>query len=219
MTVVESWQASYHSIRRLFQVPNPTFTVVLIILTNGFAANIQVLLPQYTSLALKWTFATVNAALATKTFASTVVLFSLPTVRKLFLEPRMDTPHIDLLITRVSIITNLIGMAGIGIATSAWLFVVFLCISTSGVGLVDSLYAYGTHNLPPGEGITELYLRFGLVQTIAGLMGAPLWSIIFSFVLKSRFLPFALPFWLCAGLFGGALFGAYALKRWHGMRA
>lgn len=178
--------------------------------------NIQVLLPQYTSLVLQWTFATVNAALALKALVSALVLFLLPTVRKLFLEPRMSTPRIDLLITQASLVANLIGMVGLGFSVSAGLFILSLCVFTSGTGLVDSLYAYGTLSLPAGEQITELYLRLGLVQTIAGLVGAPLWSMIFSLVLKSEVLPLGLPFWLSAGLFASALVGAGALKRWHG---
>ena len=159
-----------------------------------------------------------NAALALKSLVSALVLLVLPTIRNLFLEPRMSTPHIDLLIIQVSLTASLIGTAGLGFSTSVAIFTVSLCIFTSGVGLVDSLYAYGTLSLPPGEKITELYLRLGLVQTISGLFGAPFWSLILSLVLKSRVLPLGLPFWSCAGLFGAALVGAGALKRWHGTR-
>jgi len=200
----------------LFRAPNPTFTIVLILLIHSLGMNIQVLLPQYTSLVLQWSFATVNAALALKALVSAAMLFLLPTIRKRFLEPRMSTPRIDLLITEASLIANVIGLAGLGVSTSAGLFIASLCVFTSGTGLVDSLYAYGTLSLPPGEHITDLYLRFGLVQTIAGLLGAPLWTVIFGLVLRSEILPFGLPFWLCAATFGSALFGALALKRWHG---
>ncbi|MCJ1281406.1 hypothetical protein MMC26_000725 [Xylographa opegraphella] len=213
--LLQSWQASYQSLRRLFQTPNPVFTVILIILVNGLATNSQVLLPQYTSLVLGWTFATVNAALALKALVSAAVLFLLPTARALVLEPRLRTPQIDLLITRASLVANLVGMVGLGFATSAGPFMLALCVFTTGTGLVDSLYAYGTFSLPPGDQITELYLRLGLVQTIAGLIGAPLWSTVFSLVLKSERLPFGLPFWLCAMLFWFALVGAAALKRWY----
>ena len=177
--------------------------------------NVQVLLPQYTSLVLHWSLAKVNGALALKALVSALVLFFLPTIRKIFLEPRMTTPRIDLLITQASLVANLVGIAGLGFSASAGLFIISLCVFTSGTGLVDSLYAYGTLSLPAGEHITEFYLRLGLVQTIAGLVGAPLWSLIFSLVLKSGVLPYGLPFWLCSGLFGCAFFGAGALKRWH----
>ena len=106
-------------------------------------------------------------------------------------------------------------MVGLGFSASAGLFIASLCIFTSGTGLADSLCAYGTISLPPGEKIADFYLRIGLVQTIAGLVAAPLWSGIFSLVLKSGILPFGLPFWLCAGVFGSGLVGAGALKRWH----
>lgn len=175
----------------------------------------QVLLPQYTSLVLHWSLATVNAALGLKALVSAIILFSLPTIRKLCLESWMSIPQIDLLITQASLLTNLIGMVGLGFSATAGLFIASLCIFTSGTGLADSLTAYGTLSLPQGEQLTDFYLRIGLIQTIAALAGAPLWSGIFSLVLKSGILPFGLPFWLCAGLFGIGLGGASALKRWY----
>ena len=177
--------------------------------------NIQVLLPQYTSLVLDWPFATVNAALALKSLISALILFSLPTFRVLVLEPRMSIPSIDLLVTQASLFAYMVGMLGLGFSASAGLFILSLCIFTSGTGLEDSLCAYGTISLPPGEKITDYYLRIGLVQTIAGLVAAPLWSATFSLVLKSGMLPYGLPFWLCAGVLGSGLVGASALKRWH----
>ena len=169
-TFLHSWQSSLRSFQQLFQVPNPTFTVLLIFLVNGLAARVEVLLPQYISLTLHWSLAKVNSGLAIKALTSAIMLSALPTLRKTFLERRMTTPQIDLFITQVSLIANVIGMIGLGFALPAPLFILALCIYTSGIGLMDSLTAYGAVTLPPGQTVSELYVQTGLIQTIAGMV-------------------------------------------------
>lgn len=87
-------------------------------------------------------------------------------------------------------------------------------VYTSSTGLADSLTAYGSFTLPPGEKVSKFYMRTGLINTIAAMIGAPLYSAVFSLVLKSRFLPLGLPFWMCAALFGAGGGGAMALRKW-----
>ncbi len=193
-------------------MPSPTFIVLIVFLINGLAIRIDVLLPQYTSLVLHWPLATVNRALALKALVSALMLFALPTARKWYLEPCMSTLQIDLFITQVSLLTNTIGVIGLGFSAPAAFFVLALCVYTSGTGLADSLTAYGTFTLPPGEKVSEFYMRTGLINTIAAMIGAPVWSGVFSLVLKSGFLPLGLPFWMCAALFGAGIGGAMALK-------
>ena len=211
--LLHSWQASYRSIFTLFSVPNPTFTVLIVFLINGLAITIETLLPQYTSLVLHWPLATVNRALALKALVSSMMLFALPSLRKWFLEPRMGTLQVDLLITQVSLLTNTIGVIGLAFSAPAASFILALCVYTSGIGLADSLTAYGTFTLSPGEKVSEFYMRTGLINTIAAMIGASLWSAAFSLVLRSGFLPLGVPFWMCAALFGAGVGGAMALGR------
>ena len=194
-------------------MPDPTFTVLVVFLINGLATRIQVLLPQYTSLVLHWPLATVDRALALQALVSSLVLFALPMVRKWYLEPRMNTLQVDLLITQVSLLTTTIGIIGLGFSAPALFFILALCVYTSGTGLGDSLTAYGTLTLPPGEKVPDFYMRTGLINTIAALIGGPLWSTVFSLVLRSGFLPLGLPFWMCAVLFGVGVGGAMALRK------
>lgn len=148
---MHSWKTSYQSLLTLFRTPDPTYTVILIYLVNSLALSIQVILPQYTSLVLRWPLATVNAALALKALVASLVLFSLPTIRILYLEARMSTPQIDVFITQASLFVSLLGTVGLGVSSAAWLFITSLGISTSGAGLGDSLCAYGALCLPEGE--------------------------------------------------------------------
>ena len=194
-------------------MPNPTFIVLIVFLINGLAVRLDVLLPQYISLVLDWPLATVNRVLALKALVSALMLFALPTLRKCYLEPRMSTLQVDLLITQISLVTNTIGVIGLGFSAPAVFFILALCVYTSGTGLADSLTSYGTFTLPPGEEISEFYMRTGLITTIASMIGAPLWSAMFSLVLRSGYLPLGLPFWMCATLFGAGVGGAMSLRK------
>lgn len=93
-------------------------------------------------------------------------------------------------------------------------FILSLCVYTGGVGLPDSLTAYGTVTLPQGEKISEYYLRTNLIITIAGMTAAPLWSLMFGTVLSSEYLSLGAPLELCATVFGIALGCTTLLKRW-----
>ena len=215
--LLNSWRITYTSLLTLFSGPNPAFTIITLLLINGLAIRTEVILPQYTSLALGWPLATVNRLLALKALISAASLFSLPTLRRMFLEPRFvdrgGASAIDLFITQSSLLANSIGMVGLGFSVSAPLFILVLCVYTSGTGLADSLTSYGTYTLPAEISIAEFYVRTGLVNTVAALIGGPFWSVLFNYVLRSPWLPLGTPFWLCAGLFGAGCAGVVALKR------
>ncbi len=125
----------------------------------------------------------------------------------------MSVQQIDLFITQISLVTNTLGVIGIGVSAPAWFFVLSLCVYTSGMGLADSLTSYGTFTLPAGEKVAEFYVRMGIISTIASLVAGPLWSALFSMILRGGVLPLGLPFWLCAGLFGAGIVGVTMLKR------
>ena len=125
----------------------------------------------------------------------------------------MSVQQVDLLVVQILSVVNTLGVIGLGISAPAWFFILSLCVYTSGMGLGDSLLSYGTLTLPVGEEVAEFYLRTGLISTIAFLTAGPLWSVLFSMVLRSGVLPLGLPFWVCAGLFGAGTAAVMALKR------
>lgn len=162
--ILNSWHATYHTLMKLFQLSHPARTVLLIYLFNGLASRTEVLLPQYTSLRLSWRLATVNMVMALKALISALVLFILPTLRRIYLEPRMSVEQIDLFITQASLVANTIGIIGLGMSAPAGFLVMSLCVYTSGTGLADSLTAYGTVTLPPGEQVAEIQRADGFDQ-------------------------------------------------------
>ena len=155
--------------------------------------------------------------MAVKALISAASLFTLPTVRNLYLEPwfegRGGSIAIDLFITQVSLVTNTIGIIGLGFSAGAPFFIFALCVYTSGTGLADSLISFGTHTLPEGESVADFYIRTGLVSAVAALIGGPLWSTVLSSVLRNDRAPLGTPFWLCAGLFGLGCAGVATLKK------
>lgn len=120
---------------------------------------------------------------------------------------------IDLFITQVSLMANTVGVVGLGFSAGAPFFILALCVYTSGTGLADSLTSYGTFTLPAGESVAEFYVRTGLINTVAALVGGPFWSAALSYVLRSGWIPLGSPFWLCACLFGAGCAGVVVLKR------
>ena len=188
----------------------------MVLLIWGIAVRIEVILPQYISLALGWPFATVNRLQALRSLVSAASLFALPSMRKRYLEPRFVTrggsTAVDLFITQASLVANAIGIVGLGFSAGAPFFIFALCVYTSGTGLADSLTSYGTFMLPAGESVAEFYVRTGLVSTVAALIGGPLWSAVLSFVLRSEWMPLGTPFWLCAGVFGLGCAGVVTLR-------
>ena len=201
--VLDSWRSSLLSITTLFQVPRPTFTIIWIFLLYSFTTRVEVLNYQYISLTLGWSLATVNSLLAGNALLSAVILFLLPTIRKIYLQPRRNDQEVDLLIIKGSLLLNAVGMAGFGISIASAFFVLALLVYTSGNGLYDSLTTFGLTSLTGEQRPDDFLVRSGLVQTIAGLVAAPFWSSLFSRCLKSDVLSTGLPYWISAGLFVG----------------
>ncbi|KAL8834927.1 MAG: hypothetical protein Q9176_007221 [Flavoplaca citrina] len=196
--VLDSWRSSLLSITTLFQVPRPTFTIIWIFLLYSFTTRVEVLNFQYISLTLGWSLATVNSLLAGNALLSAVILFLLPTIRKIYLQPRRNDQEVDLLIIKGSLLLNAVGMAGFGISIASAFFVLALLVYTSGNGLYDSLTTFGLTSLTGEQRPDDFLVRSGLVQTIAGLVAAPFWSSLFSRCLKSDVLSTGLPYWISA---------------------
>ncbi|KAL8889961.1 MAG: hypothetical protein Q9215_002830 [Flavoplaca cf. flavocitrina] len=167
--VLDSWRSSLLSITTLFQVPRPTFTIIWIFLLYSFTTRVEVLNYQYISLTLGWSLATVNSLLAGNALLSAVILFLLPTIRKIYLQPRRNDQEVDLLIVKGSLLLNAVGMAGFGISIASAFFVLALLVYTSGNGLYDSLTTFGLTSLTGEQRPDDFLVRSGLVQTIAGL--------------------------------------------------
>lgn len=200
--LLTSWKSSLLAATTLFRVANPTFTVVLIFFIYSFTTSIEVLHIQYISLSLHWSLALANSLLAIRALVSACLLLALPTLRRKYLHPRMNGQQADLFIVQASLFLNCIGMVGYGFSLPAPLFTMALCIYTSGNGLYDSLTTFGRSTLPANEKPADFFVRSGLVQTIAGLIGAPFWTTLFRLCIKSSSWPIGLPIWASAGLFG-----------------
>lgn len=210
--ILDSWRSSLNSITTIFRVPHPTSTVIWTFLLYSFATRVEMLNPQYISLTLSWSLATVHSLLAGNALLSAIILFALPTIRTIYLAPRMSDQQVDLLIVRTSLLLNAMGMAGFGISLPSPLFIAALFLYTSGTGFYDSLTTFGITSLPVNQTPADFLVRCGLVQILAGLVAAPFWSTVFSLCLRSDLLPTGLPFWISAGLFGWTIVLSRSLR-------
>ena len=195
--------------------PIPRACIALLFL-DGLVARLGVLFPQYTSIVLSWPLASVNRLFALEGLVSWLVLLALPILRSWLLEPYMSVAHVDLTVVQASLIANIVGTIGLGFSLSKPLFIAGLTIYVTGVGVDDSLRSFGTQGLGKSEKLSDFYVRISLVETIPGLIGTPLWSLMFTAVLKTKWAPMGLSLWFAAGLYGLGLVGVTTLKRWHG---
>ena len=197
---------------RLVTTPNPTFTILLILIAYHFAVKNEVLFPQYISLRLNWSLAKANSVPAVKNLVSSLVLLLLPFIRSRLLEPRMTTQNVDLWIASASLAARLIGSALLGFQLPAPLFFIALCIYVSGEGLLDSMTAYGTFTLPQGQSASAWFVQTTSIQTVSAMAAAPVWSWIFYLAIKFTGVPLGITFWIAGLLFGLALVGIRVLK-------
>ena len=184
---------------------------------NGLATRIGIILPQYTSLALHWSLARVNILIALRALISAISLFVLPFVRERYIEPWFEahggTIAVDLFISQISLVANTIGIFILGLSTRLSLFIVGLCVYTSGAGLGDSLISFGTHTLPQGQLIADFYVRTGLINAIAALIGGPIWNAGMNFAIRHERIPLGTPLLLCVGLFCISCVGVAKLRQ------
>ncbi|CAO1603767.1 hypothetical protein XANCAGTX0491_007345 [Xanthoria calcicola] len=210
--LLDSWRSSFYSVTTLFHVPHPTITVICIFLLYTFTVRVEVLNSQYLSLTFGWPLATVNLLLACNALFAAMTLFALPAIRKFYLDPRMDNQQADLSVVKASLLLNAIGMVGFGISIPSAPIIISLFAYTGGAGLWDSLTTFGLTSLAKDQRPSDFLVRCGLVQTIAGLVAAPFWSIVLSVCLNSHALPMGLPYWMSAALFGGTLILSRSLR-------
>ena len=110
-------------------------------------------------------------------------------------------------------------MSGLGFPLPAPLFVTTLCVYTTGIGLPDSLASFGKLTLAEGSEPAAYFLRVGLVDSLSGLIGAPLWSAGFSFCLRTGKVGLGVPFWISGVLFAVGVVEMRRLERWTDYKA
>lgn len=181
---------------------------------NIIGLGVRIVLQQWASKFFHLTLAETSFVLSFELFVNGLVLIPLPYLSRRLLKPMLgSTRRADLWVAKASLLLNISGALLIAVAPTKAFFIVSLTIYSIGVGLYESLKSFATGFFQKEE-ITRLYVGISLVDTVGGLIAAPLWSGIFSFALSTDFLGPGLPFLLCSLSFLCAFIAVILLERY-----
>lgn len=133
------------------------------------------LLVQYASKRYDYTVATATMLVTIRSGVNIVILFSvIPAASELLMTKLgFSGKYKDLVITRASLAIMAIGWTLVGIASTAWLFVIGLVIISLGSGAMITLRSFLT-SLVPVHQIARIYSIVCVVDTLGLMFGSPI---------------------------------------------
>ncbi|KID88389.1 Major facilitator superfamily domain, general substrate transporter, partial [Metarhizium majus ARSEF 297] len=166
---------------------NPlTLRVMSIFFTYTLAGTVSGTSQQWASSTFHTSLADVDKVTSMEQVVSAVVLFSLPTVSQRLLRPRLRSKqNTDLWVITASLVFCAFGALVMSLAPSIGIYAVGVAVSALGVGLADSLRSFATSALSDTETLESLYMSIRTMQSLAAIVGTPLWGGIFLLILKS----------------------------------
>ncbi|KAL7935557.1 major facilitator superfamily domain-containing protein [Trichoderma chlorosporum] len=208
----------YLSLRLIGEaVRNPlTLRVTGVFFAYTLAGNVS-------STSLQWASATFHSPLASidkitsmEQVISAVVLFSLPAISQHVLRPRLrGKQDTDLCIIITSLIVLVFGALTMAMAPGLGIYAVGVGVSACGVGLTDSLRSFATTALSDTESLQTLYMSIRTMQSLAAIVGTPMWGGIFLLILKSDKLPPGALFFANSLVMATALYLAIPLRQYR----
>ncbi|CZR63246.1 uncharacterized protein PAC_13143 [Phialocephala subalpina] len=175
--------------------------------TLTLGTGIRVIYAQWGSITFDWLFAEVNAITGFEMIVSGIILISLPYVSHNLLKPRLgSSSSVDIWICKASVLANAIGVILIGFAPTRIWFISSMTVWTMGSGLGASLRSFVTGMMDSKEGIEEIYLGIGMMETLANIIATAGWSGVFAEVLGLSYWVMRTPFLVSSvilmGVFG-----------------
>ncbi|EFY94863.1 Major facilitator superfamily domain, general substrate transporter [Metarhizium robertsii ARSEF 23] len=166
---------------------NPlTLRVMSIFFTYTLAGTVSGTSQQWASSTFHTSLADVDKVTSMEQVVSAIVLFSLPTVSQRLLRPRLRSKqNTDLWVITASLVFCAFGALVMSLAPSIGIYAVGVAVSALGVGLADSLRSFATSALSDTETLESLYMSIRTMQSLAAIVGTPLWGGIFLLILKS----------------------------------
>ncbi|KAH0598372.1 hypothetical protein MHUMG1_03670 [Metarhizium humberi] len=166
---------------------NPlTLRVMSIFFTYTLAGTVSGTSQQWASSTFHTSLADVDKVTSMEQVVSAIVLFSLPTVSQRLLRPRLRSKqNTDHWVITASLVFCAFGALVMSLAPSIGIYAVGVAVSALGVGLADSLRSFATSALSDTETLESLYMSIRTMQSLAAIVGTPLWGGIFLLILKS----------------------------------
>lgn len=181
-----------YSIELVIQTVRHPFTrqVMLLYFGSTLAACISLVTPQWASGTFHTGLSNVAKVTAMEQIVSAVTLLTLPVLTKFVLYPRLRAREVvDFWVIVASLLATVVGTLVIATAPSLMIYAVGVAIAATGMGLSDALRSFATSALANKELVQMLYMSIRTVQTLAAIIGMPLWSAFFLWLLDHPDLP------------------------------
>ncbi|KAH6623166.1 hypothetical protein F5144DRAFT_582543 [Chaetomium tenue] len=181
-----------YSMELVMQTVRHPFTrrVMLLYFGSTLAMCISLVTPQWASGTFHTGLSNVAKVTAMEQIVSAVTLLALPVLTKFVLYPRLRAKEVvDFWVIVASLMASIVGTLVIATAPSLIIYAVGVAIAATGMGLSDALRSFATSALANKELVQMLYMSIRTVQTLAAIIGMPLWSAFFLWLLDHPDLP------------------------------
>jgi hypothetical protein len=163
-----------------------TRPIMMVFFGITLAASIAGVSTQWASTTFHASISSIDRITAMGQIISATTLVVLPVLAKYAIQPRLRrraSGTADFCVVVGSLLTSVAGLMIIGMAPSLTIYAIGVAVSATNVGTWDALRAFATTNLSNKDLTEGLYVSICTVQTLAGIVGAPLWSGLFMWLL------------------------------------
>jgi hypothetical protein len=167
------------SIMLVVQTVRDPFTRPVMILYFGItlAGCISLTTQQWASGTFHTGISNIDKVTAMEQVVSAVTLLTLPVLARYFLRPRLRSKEaVDFCVMVGSMLANIAGALIIAAAPSLAVYAAGVAVAATGIGISDALRSFATSALSDKDLVQRLYISIRTVQTLAAIVGAPLWS-------------------------------------------
>jgi len=174
------------SIQLVLQTIRHPFTRPVMILYFGttLASCISLTTQQWASSTFHTSISNIDKVTAMEQIISAATLLALPWLARYFLHPRLHTKKaVDFAVVLGSLMVTIVGVLIIASAPSLLAYGMGVAVAATGIGLSDALRSLATTALSDKDLVQKLYMSIRTVQTLAAMIGAPLWSGFFVWLL------------------------------------
>jgi hypothetical protein len=175
------------SIKLVIQTVRHPFTRPIMLLYFGttLASCISLTTQQWASGTFHTGISNIDKVTAMEQIVSALTLLALPGLARYVLHPRLRTKQaVDYWVLRSSLLAGIVGALIIAMAPSLAVYAVGVAVAATGVGVSDALRSFATSALSDKDLIQRLYMSIRTVQTLAAIVGAPMWSGLFVWLLE-----------------------------------
>lgn len=167
------------SIMLVVQTIHDPFTRPVMMLYFGItlASCISLTTQQWASGTFHTGIANIDKVTAMEQVVSAVTLLALPVLARYLLRPRLRTKEgVDFCVLVGSLLASIAGALIIATAPSLAAYAVGVAVAATGIGASDALRSFATSTVSDKDLVQRLYISIRTVQTLAAIVGAPLWS-------------------------------------------